>query len=140
MGVWFFVCVCVSGCWYSDVFCVLSGPCLSPSALSPVKLLVFATTWLLSISLQPSLVNRVKERVRDYRKEEKIQGDSERKRGRKEAVMRKISELQAFVCCPLSPPSLPFLSKATRRSKTAPLIGVGYVNAITTNTVSICLA
>jgi len=53
--------------------------------------------------------------------------------------MRKIIELQAFVFLPL------FLSWFLRGvigppSKTASLTGPGYVNAITTNTVSICLA
>lgn len=67
----------------------------------------------------------------------KSQGDKEREE--EIEVMRKIIKLQAFVFLPLSPPSI-LKRLAGPPSKTASLFGAGYVNAITTNTASICLA
>lgn len=74
------------------------------------------------------------------KKAKRERGREELEKGEKrEEVMRKITELRAFVFLLLSPPSSqkPFVGPP---SKTASLTGVGYVNAITTNTVSICLA
>ena len=79
------VCVCAQA-WslvFRCILCSVRGEvesCLSPSAPSPVKLPVFATTWLLSISLQPSSAAQQKEKVRDVKetKESKIHTDKER--------------------------------------------------------------